>query len=253
VSAPTVVDLNADLGEAAGPEVDLEREVLPHVSTTHVACGFHAGDPPGIRATIEAAASLGVAVGAHPSYPDVEGFGRRPMARAIRDVAADVAYQVGALSALAALSGVRIVSVKPHGALYHRMELDEECAAAVARALLELDPDVRLVLSAGSAGLEAAAAAGIAVLAEAFCDRRYRADGRLADRRDTDALLLGPQAALEQALAIVREGRVPTVAGAVPIAADTLCVHGDTPGAPAIAAAVRRGIEEAGFVVRAPV
>jgi 5-oxoprolinase (ATP-hydrolysing) subunit A len=249
----TLIDLNADLGEATGAAVMTEREVLAHVTTTHVACGFHAGGPSGIRDTIAAAVAHGVALGAHPSYPDAEGFGRRPMTRTAREIADDVVYQVGALQALADVEGGRIISVKPHGALYHRLEIDEQCARTVAKALLRLDGTLRLVLGAGSKGLDAAQDAGIGVLAEAFCDRGYLADGRLVDRRAGGALVSDPTRAAEQAIGIVRDGVVRTDDGAeIPISADTLCVHGDTPAAAAVAAAVRSVLEAAHVTVRAP-
>lgn len=249
-----VVDLNADVGE----EPDgLDLAVVPWVTTVHVACGFHAGDPATMRRAVAAAVEAGVAVGAHPSYPDRDHFGRRELDRAPDRVAEDVAYQVGALCGVARAAGAAVTSVKPHGALYHRMAADEACAAAVARAVAAVDPGLALVVPATlddrSAAGRALAVAGPALRREAFCDRAYLADGSLAPRQEQGALLADAGPAAAQAVAIVCGGQVVATDGtAVALRADTLCVHGDTPGAALVAGAVRRALEQAGVRVAAP-
>lgn len=251
VGAGTVMDLNADLGEGFGSWPGAEDPALVGlVTTTHIACGFHAGDPTTMRRTVAAAVAAGTVVGAHPSYPDLVGFGRRALDVAPEQVAADVLYQVGALEAIARAAGTSVRSVKPHGALYHRLATDEACCAAVAGAVAALGGDVALVVPAGSPAETVAARAGVRVVAEAFCDRAYRADGGLVARTAPGALLTDPAVAAGQALRLATEGRVVTAEGTtLELAPATLCVHGDTPGALAIATAVRRALEEAGVTV----
>ncbi|HUA94800.1 MAG TPA: 5-oxoprolinase subunit PxpA, partial [Acidimicrobiales bacterium] len=253
------VDLNADLGEgrellpgrpasgaAGGPAGDQTTDdgLLRLVTTAHVACGFHAGGPSVMRRTVAAAAAAGVEVGAHPSYPDAEGFGRQAMDHPAERVVDDVLYQVGALMGVAGACGVTVRSVKPHGALYHRMATDPQCAAAVASAVLRLGEDLSLVVPAGSAAIAVAEAAGLRVVCEAFCDRGYRSDGSLAPRGEPGSLLTDPNEAAGRALSLVTTGEVQTVEGTViQLRCDTLCVHGDTPGAVAVAGSVRQALE----------
>lgn len=252
--AETAVDLNADLGEALGPwRMGDDDRLLPALSTAHVACGFHAGDPGIMRRTVEAAVAAGVAVGAHPSYPDLLGFGRREMHVEPARVADDLLYQVGALQGIARAAGTLVRSVKPHGALYHRVAVDPAYAEAVARALLDLGGDLVLVLPSGSTGLEVAADLGLAVVAEVFCDRAYLPDGRLAPRSLPGSVVADPTAATRVAVSAVLDGAVTAVDGSrLEVRTGTLCVHGDTPGAVAIAQAVRAGLEGAGVTVRPP-
>jgi UPF0271 protein len=247
----TSVDVNADLGEGLGAAAE-DSELVRLVTTTHIACGFHAGDPSTMRRTVAAAVAAGTVVGAHPSYPDRVGFGRRALDVAAEQVADDVAYQIGALDGIARTAGTRVRSVKAHGALYHRMAVDEECCAAVAGAVAGYGADLCLVVPAGSAAETVATAAGVPVVTEAFCDRAYRGDGTLVPRGLPGALLIDPQAAAHQAVSLATKGRVATVDGTtLTLAAATLCVHGDTPGAPAIVTAVRRALEQAGVRVEA--
>jgi 5-oxoprolinase (ATP-hydrolysing) subunit A len=259
------VDLNADLGEGREPppgqpasgalgdaasDYTTDDGLLRLVTTAHVACGFHAGGPSVMRRTVAAAAAAGVEVGAHPSYPDLEGFGRRAMDQPVERVADDVLYQVGALMGVAGACGVTVRSVKPHGALYHRMAKDPQCAAAVASAVLRLGEDLCLVVPAGSAAIAVAEGAGLRVACEAFCDRGYRANGTLAPRGEPGSLLTDPNEAAGRALSLVTTGEVQTVEGSViQLRCDTLCVHGDTPGAVAVAGAVRQALERAGIHV----
>ncbi len=258
------VDLNADLGEGREPPPDRPSSAAPPdgveggadegllslVTTAHVACGFHAGGPSVMHRTVAAAAAAGVEVGAHPSYPDAEGFGRRAMDRPAERVVDDVLYQVGALMGVAIDAGVTVRSVKPHGALYHRLASDLECASAVASAVHRLGEDLCLVLPSGSPAIAAAEGAGLRVVREAFCDRGYRSDGTLANRGEPGALLTDPDEAAARALSLVTAGEVEAVDGSViELSCDTLCVHGDTVGAVGIAGAVRRALERAGIRV----
>jgi 5-oxoprolinase (ATP-hydrolysing) subunit A len=241
------VDLNADIGEG-----DDDGRLFDAVTTVHVACGFHAGGPAVMHRTVAAAVAAGVAVGAHPSYPDRGGFGRRPMDRSSAEVADDVLYQVGALDGIARACGTRVRSVKPHGALYNRLAADEPCARAVAGAVAAYGEGLVLVVPAGSAALAIARDEGVAVVAEAFCDRGYLADGSLAPRSAPGALVADPAEAGRRAVALAVGGRVTALCGTeLRLDCDTLCVHGDTPGAATIAAAVRRALRDAGVTVAA--
>ena len=239
------VDLNADVGEGAGDD-DM---VLDVVSSASVACGVHAGDHDTMRRTLEAATRRGVVVGAHPSYPDRSGFGRRPLALAPAQITDEVLSQVLALETLAAAYGSRVRFVKPHGALYLRMAEDESCAAAVAEAVRAAG-DLVLLAPAGSPTIGAATALGVRVATEAFADRAYLADGRLAPRSEPGAVVDDPAEAARRALRIAVDGEVTAVDGTViELTASSICVHGDTPGAAALAAGVRAALERAGVSV----
>ncbi len=248
------VELTADVGESFGAWSSGEdAELLSWLTTAHIACGFHAGDPDVMRRTVAAAVEAGVAVGAHPSYPDLVGFGRRAMDVAPPRVADDVLYQVGALDAFARVEGTVVRSVKPHGALYHRLSRDEAVAVAMGEALRSYRPELVVVLAAGSPALGVLEELGLAVVAEGFCDRGYRADGSLAARGEPGALVTDPWEAAERAVSLASSGTVRTVDGSeMRLDVRSLCVHGDTPGAASIAAAVRKALEEAGVEV-APV
>ena len=246
------IDLNADVGESFGPwPMGADEALVPLVSSVNVACGAHAGDPATILRTVALAARHGVAVGAHPGYPDLAGFGRRDLEMSAADLRASLVVQVGAVIAGARVGGVAVRHVKPHGALYNRSARDPALAAVVAEAIRDLDPSLALVGLAGSRSIEAGRAAGLAVLAEAFADRRYEPDGSLRSRTLPGALL-GPEDAAAQAVSIVRDGGVSASDGSrLAVAADTLCIHGDSPDAVAIAQAVRAALETAGIAVEA--
>jgi len=247
------IDLNCDCGESFGPwQLGDDAALLPHVSSANVACGGHAGDPPTMRRTVRLCRELGVAVGAHPGYPDLQGFGRRPIPLEPEEVAAIVLAQIGALHAIARAEGVRLAHVKAHGALYNEAARDERLARAIAGAVAAFDRDLVLVGLAGSALVAAGVEAGLRVAREAFADRGYEADGSLRSRRLPDALILDPAKNLAQALDIALAGQVTSVDGArVALSADTICLHGDTPGAAERATALRRGLAAAGVEVRA--
>ncbi len=239
------IDLNADVGEGYD-----DRALLPFLTSVNVACGGHAGDERTMGDTVRAAAASGLAIGAHPSYPDREHFGRRELAMAPEELARAVREQVRALGCVAAAAGVRLTHVKPHGALYNTAARDLDTARSLARAVREVDPMLRLVGLGGSRLLDAGREVGLDVAAEAFADRRYAPDGSLASRALEDALIRDPADAADQALRIVREHEVRALDGTrVGVRADTICIHGDTEGAVAIARAVRRRLEEAGVLI----
>ncbi|RYM04654.1 LamB/YcsF family protein [Sporolactobacillus sp. THM7-7] len=240
------IDLNCDLGESFGHYLlGHDEQVLPLISSANVACGFHAGDYSEMRRTVERARENGVAVGAHPGLPDLQGFGRRKMAVTPTEVYDMVVYQLGALQAVAAAQGVRLNHVKPHGALYHMASTDEAIAEAVARAVADVD---RRLLLFGMGGTRLAAAgerAGLHVIYEAFADRTYRADGSLTPRSQPNALIADTGRAIEQVLQMVREKTVTTVDGQKrPIRAETICIHGDGSAALAFAKKINRALKE---------
>ncbi len=246
------IDLNVDAGESYGAwTLGDDAALLDVVTSVNVACGYHAGDPSTMMATVRAAASRGVAIGAHPSYPDLAGFGRRSMRMDPRDVETAMLYQIGALQAIARAEGAQVRHVKPHGALYNDAADDVALARAIVSAVARAG-ELRLYALAGSTLLEVAREAGVPVAAEAFCDRAYDARGRLRPRGDRGAVIDDPQTAAAQAVEIASSGRARADDGShVGIAADTLCVHGDTPGSVAIARAVRAALERAGVRVAA--
>jgi UPF0271 protein len=242
------VDLNSDLGEGYGAwRLGDDEALLDVVTSANVACGFHAGDPLTLRRTVEAAARRGVAVGAQVGYPDLVGFGRRAMDVAPDDLAADVLYQLGALEAFCRVAGTSVRYVKPHGALYHRVVHDEAQAAAVVAAVAAYDGSLPLLGLPSSAVQAAAVSAGVPFVCEAFADRAVTADGRLVPRTDPGAVLTDEEQVVRRAVRMVVEGSVEAVDGtAVEVQPASLCVHGDTPGAARLAAAVRSGLEQAG-------
>ncbi len=247
------IDLNADVGESLGAwSIGDDEGLIPLVSSVNVAAGLHAGDPMVIQRTIALAARHGAAIGAHPGYPDLAGFGRRAMALSPAEIEASVLYQVGAVAAFARPAGVELRHVKAHGALYNRASREVAAADAIARAVRRFSPSLVLVGLAGSALVDAGRAAGLAVAEEAFADRAYEPDGTLRARDLDGAVLDDPAAAARQALAIVN-GAVTAFDGtAIALHADTICVHGDLPGAVARARAVREALLGAGLEIRAP-
>jgi UPF0271 protein len=236
------IDLNCDIGESYGAwRMGDDDALLDLVSSANIACGFHAGDPSTIDATVCAAAQRGVAIGAHPSYPDLAGFGRRSMEISPDDVESGVLYQIGALTAFVDSYGAKLHHVKPHGALYNDASRNEPLAKAIARAVARADVPLTLVGLPGSALLAAGREAGLATAAEGFCDRAYEPDGSLRSRTLKGALISDPDLCARQAVELASSGRV-----------QTLCIHGDTPGASAIALAVTASLREAGFTIAPP-
>jgi UPF0271 protein len=245
------IDLNADLGEGFGRWRAADDEaLLPLVSSASIACGFHAGDPVTMRRTVALAARLGITVGAHPGYPDLLGFGRRDLAASTEEVTAWVLYQVGALAAVCRAEGVSLRYVKPHGALYNRAAADPAVAAAVADGVRGADPSLVLLGLAGSWLVAEGEAAGLRVAREAFVDRAYRADGSLVPRDQPGAVLDDADAVGARAVRLAREGRVTTQdGGELALRADSLCLHGDTPGAVHLLGVVRGRLAEAGVAI----
>ena len=248
----TAVDLNADLGESFGRwQLGDDTAMLDVVTSANVACGFHAGDPRGLLQVCRGAAAAGVSVGAQVGYRDLAGFGRRFIDIDPQDLLADVIYQVGALDALARAAGTRVSYVKPHGALYNAVVHHERQARAVVEAVVALDPALPLVGLPGSAVLRLAERAGVPTVSEAFADRAYRADGTLVPRSEPGAVLHDPDAVAARAVRLVVEGTVLAADGTpLRLAAESLCVHGDSPGAVSMATAVRAGLEGAGVQLR---
>jgi UPF0271 protein len=247
--SPLRVDLNADLGESTSGSAP-DAALMTTITSANVACGLHAGGPALMRATVRLAREHAVAVGAHPSLDDRSGFGRRELAVIPLEVENLVAYQVGALAGIAAQEGVRLRHVKPHGALYNMAARDRALAEAIVRALLAIDRALVLVGLSGSHLLTAAREAGLRAAGEAFADRAYAPDGSLVPRRETGAVIDDPDVAAARAVAMVVDRVVLAADGTpVPLYADTICLHGDTPGAAAMAVAVRRALERAGVTV----
>jgi len=247
-----MIDINSDLGESYGAwQMGDDASMLDIVSTANVACGFHAGSPAGILQTLRAAKERGVAVGAHVSYPDLVGFGRRSMDIASEDLKADVIYQIGALQGLAAAAGTRVTHVKPHGALYNTIANHEQQAKAVIDALLEVDPSLVLVALSGSKLIEWASAQGLTVVAEAFADRSYTPDGELVSRRHPNAVLHDVEEICQRMLQLVQHGTLTAIDGSViSLNAQSICVHGDSPGSVAIAKHLKRTLLEAGIDIK---
>ena len=248
------IDLNCDMGESFGAwKMGDDAAIMPLVSSANIAAGFHAGDPATIRETVGRAVDHGVAIGAHPSLPDLAGFGRRVMKVSAKEVYDLVLYQAGAVEAFARAAGARLHHVKPHGALYNMAAKDEALADAIARATKDLGGGVLLYALSGSAMMEAAARHDVRAVGEVFADRSYQPDGTLTPRGEPGAMITDESAAVAQVLTMVEQGRVRSVQGQdVPVAAGTLCLHGDQPGAVAFARALRAAFADRGIRVAAP-
>jgi UPF0271 protein len=248
------MDLNADLGESFGRwTLGDDERLVAHLSSANLACGFHAGDFLVMEATVALCRRAGVAIGAQPGYPDLLGFGRRPMPFAPDEVESLVRYQIGALEAFCRSAGVEMQHVKPHGALYNQAAVDPSLAAAVARATAGFSRDLLLYGLASSEAMAGAAAdVGLRFVPEAFADRRYLADGTLQPRTHPGSVLTDTTEAAAQAVAVAAGSVTAADGSSVELRAESICCHGDTPGAVEIAAAVRRALEEAGVAIGAP-
>lgn len=240
------IDLNSDLGESFGQwSMGDDAAMLDIVTSANVACGFHAGDPAGILRTLKAAAAKGVTIGAHVAYPDLVGFGRRNMDIASDELTADVIYQIGALQALATAAGTTVRYVKPHGALYNTIAHDTRQALAVIEAIRAVDARLVMVALAGSPLIELARREGLTCIAEAFADRAYTPQGTLVSRREVGAVLHDAEQVAQRMLRLVQTGEVEAIDGSVTcIEADSICVHGDSPGAIQMAREVRQLLEQ---------
>jgi 5-oxoprolinase (ATP-hydrolysing) subunit A len=247
------IDINCDMGESYGAwKMGADAEVMPYVSSANIACGFHGGDPATIRKTVRLAVDHGVAIGAHPSLPDLQGFGRRVMKITPQDMYDLVVYQAGAVEAFARAAGSRLHHVKCHGALYNMAAMDEALSEAMARAVKDLG-DVMLYALSNSVMMSVAKKMGVSVAGEVFADRGYADDGTLAPRGQPGAMIEEAAVAAERALCMVQQGHVIALSGKpVPVSADTLCLHGDQPGAVAFAQAIRQAFSAQGIGVAAP-
>ena len=244
-----IVDLNADLGEGA----EHDAELFELITSANIACGFHAGDPISVLRSIRDAAQRNVSIGAHPSFLDRENFGRKQIPVESAQVFAEVTYQLGAFNALTSAIPVRMNHVKPHGALYNMAVRDERLSEAIVRSILVVDPYLFLFAPSGSVMEQVANAADVRVISEVFADRNYLADGSLVPRTRSDALLNDPVEAAKRVLRMLREGKVKSVDGAdVDVRAQTICVHGDTPGAVEFARELRSQLEFQGVRISAP-
>jgi 5-oxoprolinase (ATP-hydrolysing) subunit A len=244
-----VVDLNADLGEGAGHD----DEILALVTSANIACGFHAGDAETMRRSIEAAGDRKVAVGAHPSLFDRENFGRKELPVKPDEVFDAVVYQLGVFQAIAEAAGVRPNHVKPHGALYNMAVRDQELANAIGSAVAKIDPKLILFAPQDSSLARAGEADGLQIAHEVFADRNYLSDASLVPRSRPDALLRNPDEAAARVVRMLHDGKVRSVDGVdVDVRAETVCLHGDTPGAVDFARALRSRLESEGVTIRAP-
>lgn len=243
------IDINCDMGEGFGAyALGRDRDIMPHVTSANVACGFHAGDPGWMRATVSLAEDHGVGIGAHPGFPDLRGFGRRMLDASPAEIRDDVVYQIGALTAFTRQK--RLQHVKPHGALYNMAVDREPVAAAIGEAVLSVDPELVLVVLAGSEWEHVARRLGLRVAREVFADRACDALGALVPRSVPGAVIHDASAVVERSLRLVVDHRVTAITGEdIELHADTICLHGDTPGAPALAAALRQAFESAGVQV----
>ena len=250
----THIDINCDMGESYGRwTLGHDEEVMPNITSANIACGFHGGDPHVMRKTVELAVQHGVAVGAHPGLPDLQGFGRRRMEVSPEEIKEIHRYQVGALWAFAKASGTTLQHVKPHGIQYHMFEENLPLGRATAEQLLELDPQLILMTMAMTGyDAEARKVKGVRIAAEGFADRVYADDGQLVTRKlGKDALITDPARAADQAVRMAMEGKVRTITGKVIDAkVETICIHGDSPGSDKIVAAVREGLVKAGAIVK---
>ena len=247
------IDLNCDLGESFGAyTIGMDEAVLPHISSANVACGFHAGDPLVMQRTVALCASNGVAVGAHPGFPDLIGFGRRNMAVKPAEAKAYIIYQVGALAAFCKAEGVALHHVKPHGALYNMAAKDPALARAICEGIAAVDPGLPILALSGSEMIRAAAEIGLPAISEVFADRGYRPDGTLVPRGEPGAMITDPDAAAARVVRMAVEGCVTACDGSeIALCAQSVCVHGDGPSALALTEKIRTALAAANVTVQA--
>jgi 5-oxoprolinase (ATP-hydrolysing) subunit A len=247
------VDLNCDMGESFGAyQLGLDEQVMPLITSANVACGFHAGDPQVLRRSVDLARKHGAAIGAHVSFPDLVGFGRREMNATPLEVENDTLYQLGAIGGFCRAAGVPLRHIKPHGALYNMAQKDRTLAEAIVRAVVAFDPSLLVFAQPGSALEAAAVAAGLTAVGEVFADRAYNPDGTLASRKLPGAVIHDPEQVAERAVLMVTSGSVTAIDGTVvPLRAETICVHGDTPGALDLIRRIRQRLGESGVTIAA--
>jgi UPF0271 protein len=245
------VDINCDMGESFGIyRLGFDEEMMSHITSANIACGFHGGDPIVMERTVSLAKQNGVSVGAHPGFPDLVGFGRRNMELAPQEVRNDIIYQIGALSAFAKTLGLSLQHVKPHGQLYNLAAKDEPMTRAICDALLTLEDSLILVALSGSRMAEIASKSGLKVAREAFADRAYHRDGSLVSRKKEGSVIHDPKRVAERIIRMVQEGKIQSIEGnLIDLEVDSICVHGDTPGAVQLAQTIRKNLEGAGIRV----
>ena len=246
---PGKIDLNCDMGESFGAyKLGHDEEVIKYITSANVACGFHASDPTWMRWTVELAEEHGVAIGAHPSFPDLQGFGRRNMVVSPEEAKNDVIYQIGALAAFT--KSKRLQHVKPHGAMYNMAAEGGDLARAICEAVLEVDPQMILVVLTGTPWADLAGEMGLRVALEAFADRALNPDGTLVPRSRPGSVIHDPEELVERSIKMITEGKATAISGEeISVRADTLCLHGDTPGAVQLAADLRSKLVAAGVEI----
>jgi 5-oxoprolinase (ATP-hydrolysing) subunit A len=250
------IDMNSDVGESFGVyKLGLDEEVIPHITSANIACGFHGGDPGVMRKTVSLAKQYGVEIGAHPGFPDLIGFGRRNVDATLEEIQDDVIYQMGALQAFAISQGMRLQHVKPHGALYNMAAANQKISEAIAEAVARVDREIILIVLASSRKeslLEIGKRYGIRIAFEAFPDRAYGNDGALVSRRQKGAVIHDHEIVAKRALKMALEGKVIAIDGTeIELRADTLCVHGDNPAAVQMVKKIREDLRGAGVEVTA--
>lgn len=246
------VDLNSDLGESFGAyKIGMDSEVIPLISSANVACGFHAGDPTVMSKTVSICKENGVAVGAHPGFPDLQGFGRRNMNVSPADAKALITYQVGALDAFVKSKGLKMQHVKPHGALYNMAGKDEKLARAICEGIYEYDPSLILLGLSGSWMLKVAEEMGLPYAAEVFADRAYEDDGSLVARGKEGAMITDEDEAVERVILMIKEHKVKTITGkTIELCPHSVCVHGDSAKALAFVSKIRAALEAEGIAIQ---
>jgi UPF0271 protein len=246
---PGKIDLNCDMGESFGAyKLGQDEEVIKYITSANVACGFHASDSTWMRWTVELAEEHGVAIGAHPSFPDLQGFGRRNMVVSPEEAKNDVIYQIGALAAFT--KSKRLQHVKPHGAMYNMAAEGGDLARAICEAVLEVDPQMILVVLTGTPWADLAGEMGLRVALEAFADRALNPDGTLVPRSRPGSVIHDPEELVARSIKMITEGKATAISGEeIPVLADTLCLHGDTPGAVRLAADLKSKLEAAGVEI----
>jgi len=246
-----MVDLNCDIGESFGVyKLGLDEEAMNYISSANIACGFHAGDPQVMARTVDLAVTRGVAIGAHPSYPDLMGFGRRKMEVTPGEIKNYITYQIGALQAFAQARGAKLQHVKPHGALYNIASVDKKIARALAEAIYNLDKNLIFMVLANSEMERAAREVGLRYASEVFADRHYNSDGTLVSRSHPQSVIKDSDEAAKRMIEIITTGRIKAIDGtSFPVKADSICVHGDTPGAIEHMINLRQALKEAGIKV----
>lgn len=245
------IDLNCDMGESFGLyKIGLDEEAIKYISSANIACAYHAGDPQVMARTVDMALTYGVGIGAHPGFPDLMGFGRRKMEVTPAEIKNYLIYQIGALQAFARAKGAKLQHVKPHGALYNAAAVDKELARALAEAIYALDKDLIFMVLANSEMEKAAREVGLKYAKEIFADRHYNSDGTLVSRSHPQSVIKDSDEAAERLVQILKTGKIKALDGTCfPVEADSVCVHGDTPGAIQHMINLRRSLEEAGIKV----